>query len=324
MRQTILILLNLFFLQYLSGQNHPYIITKTAEYDSLRQKAALWPWSEMKNEALETFRATNYEPESSYGGKCSDVFDLAGAAALCYILDESDRAEYVGKVQDDLADLLYDIRIGKEYANEPDNHSFSVTPSHAAFMAYITLDIMYDEMEPGIRSLMESNCDYIASNHRSSWLASKYSIEAMMELYHHGVSNSFIEKKNLYKDYLLSDISADGVYTTGPGYTTSRLFMDGRAQKKIFMDVAEYQGFNEFYSDPKFRNLHEWIYGYAFTPFNRSYTFGDSPPTKSLYAWSAATLRATRFSDVAQQYGAWHLPPYSDPEIIGNVLHYIL
>ena len=324
MKQTIFIALSLFFLQYLSGQSHPHIIIKKSEYDSLRQRSTQWPWSAMKTKAVQTFQAINFEPELNYYDKCSAAFDLAGAAALCYILNDSDRAQFIGKVQDDVADLLHAIRTGKESADDPEEHGFSVGPAHAAFMAYITFDIMYDEMDPVVRLAMESDCDYIASNHHTSWLASKYSIEAMMELYHHGISNTFIEKKNLYRDYLSGNISDDGVYTTGPGYAISRLFMDGRSQKKIFMDVAEYQGFNEFYSNPKFRNLHEWIYGYAFTPFNRSYTFADSPPMKSLDAWSVATLRVSRFSDTAQQYAAWHLGSLSDTGIVGNILHYIL
>ena len=324
MKQTIFIVLGIFFLQCLSGQAHPHIIINKSEYDSLRQRSAQWPWSVMKTKAIQTFQGINFEPELNYYEKCSAAFDLAGAAALCYILNVSGRAQYLGKVQDDVAKLLHVIRIGKESTDYPEAHGFSVGPAHAAFMAYITLDIMYDEMDPVVRSAMESDCDYIASNHHSSWLASKYSIEAMMELYHHGISKTFIEKKNLYRDYLSGNISDDGVYTTGPGYSVSRLFSDGRSQKKIFMDVAEYQGFNEFYSHPKFRNLHEWIYGYAFTPFNRTYTFADSPPIKSLDAWSIATLRVSRFSDTAQGYAAWHMGSLSDTGIIGNILHYIL
>ena len=324
MKQTVFIVLSLFFLQYLSGQSHPHIIIKKSEYDSLRQRSAQWPWSVMKTKAIQTYHEINFDPELGYNDKCSAAFDLAGAAALCYVLNESGRAQFIVKVQEDVARLLHAIRIGKESTDYPEAHGVSVGPAHAAFMVYITLDIMYDEMDPVIRSAMEDDCDYIASNHHSSWLASKYSIEAMKELYHHGINKKFIEKKDLYREYLSGNVSDDGVYTTGPGYSVSRLFTDGRSQKKIFMDVAEYQGFNEFYSHPKFRNLHEWIYGYAFTPFNRTYTFADSPPMKSLDAWSIATLRAARFSETAQGYAAWHMGSLSDTGIVGNILHYIL
>ena len=242
MKQVFLIILSLFFLKTLPGQNHPHIIIHDSEYDSLRQRAAQWPWSVMKTEAIKTFQDIKYEPEISYYDKCMAAFDLAGAAALCYILDDSGSDQFIGKVQDDVAELLHDIRIGKESTDHPESHGASVGPAHAAFMAYITLDIMYDEMDPVIRSTMERDCDYIASNHHTSWLASKYSIEAMMELYHHGTSKKFIEKKNLYRHYLSGSISDDGVYNTGAGYAHSRLFMDSRMQKKFFMDAAAYQG----------------------------------------------------------------------------------
>ena len=324
MKQTIFIALSLFFLQSLSGQSHPHIIIKKSEYDSLRQRSTQWPWSVMKTKANQTYHDINFDPDLDYYEKCSAAFKLAGAAALCYILNDSISDQYLGKVQEDVASFLHAIRIEKESTRFPERHGFSVGPSHAAFMAYITLDIMYEEMDPMVRSAIENDCDYIAANHHSAWLASKYSIEAIKELYHHGISKDFIEKKNLYRDYLKGSISDDGVYTTGPGYSVSRLFTDGRSQKKVFMDVVEYHGFNEFYSNPKFRNLHEWIYGYAFTPFNRTYTFADSPPIKSLDAWSIAALRSSRFSNSAQGYAAWHMGALSDTGIIGNILHFIL
>ena len=196
MKQTIFIVLSLFLLQCLSGQPHPHIIIKKSEYDSLRQRSAQWPWSVMKTRAIQTYHDNNYDPGLSYYDKTSVTFDLAGAAALCYVLNDSGRAQFLVKVQDDVAKLLHDIRIGKESTDNPEAHGFSVGPAHAAFMAYITLDIMYEEMDPVIRSAMESDCDYIASNHHASWLASKYSIEAMKELYHHGISNTFIKNKS--------------------------------------------------------------------------------------------------------------------------------
>ena len=319
-----IVLLSWFLLQFLSGQSHPYIIVKVSEYNSLRQRSDQRPWSVMKTKALETFHNINYAPELTIYEKCMAAFDLAGAAALCYILDESGRSAYLEKVQDDVAKLLHDIRTEKEFTRSPEAHGFSVGPAHATFMAYITMDIMYHEMDLAVRSAVERDCDYIASNHHSSWLASKYSVEAMKELYHDGRSRRFIEKKNLYRDYLSGNVSEDGVYTTGPGYAHSRLFMDARSHKKIFMDVAEYQGFHEFYSNPKFQNLYEWFFGYAITPFNRTYTFADSPPTKSLDAWSVSALRVTRFSKTAQRYGAWHMGSLQDSGIVGNILHYIL
>ncbi len=152
MKHTIFIVLSLFFLQCLSGQAHPHIIIKKSEYDSLRQRSTQWPWSVMKTKAIQTYHDINFEPERGYYDKCSDAFDLAGAAALCYILNDSGRAQYLGKVQDDVASLLHAIRIKKEFTDDPEEHGFSVGPAHAAFMVYITLDIMYDEMDPLIRS----------------------------------------------------------------------------------------------------------------------------------------------------------------------------
>lgn len=318
------ILLGFFIIESLHAQSHPYIIIKESEYDSLRNRSAEWPWSEMKIQAEKKAMSINYDPELNLWGKCNATFYLAGAAALAYILDTTNSMDYLKRAEIVVAKFINDIRTEKETTSTPTQHKFSVVTAHASFMVYIMMDIMYKDLNPAIRISMEQDCDFIASNHHSSWMTSKYSIEAMMELYHNGITDAFIDKKDLYKDYLLSLTSEDGSFTTGPGYTSSRLYKDERSQKKLFMDIAEYQGFNEFYSHPKLRDLHEWIFGYAYTPFNRTYTFGDSSPTISLNAWTAPALRLSRFSPKAQQYAAWHLGSYTDHDIIGNILHYIL
>ena len=95
MKQSILIILNLFLLQSISGQVHPHIVIKESEYDSLRQRSTQWPWSEMKTKAIQAYHDVNFDPELDYSEKCAAAFELAGAAALCYILDDPGRTPRV-------------------------------------------------------------------------------------------------------------------------------------------------------------------------------------------------------------------------------------
>lgn len=190
-------------------------------------------------------------------------------------------------------------------------------------MTYIVLDIMFSGIDPSVRRGMENDCDYIARHHRASWLESKFAIEGIGALYHEGVSEEFLRAKDRYRQYLLAMTSEDGVYTTGPGYAHSRLFMEERVQKKMFMDVCEYQGVHEFYNEPKLQRLYEWLFGYSCSPFNRTYTFGDSPPTKEFAEYSSAVLRAGRFSEAARGYAVWQMGPPRDQLLEGGLLQYL-
>lgn len=304
------------------GITHPFIIVKQSEYAELRARAEDWPWSVMKVKAIEDATSLTYNPNESLPSKCVSARGIASTCALAYILDSGNSSIYVSRIETVLANAIDDIRTEKQ--NGSDDHEYTVPPASAAFMTYLVLDIMYTDISVSIRQAVEDDCDYIADNHKNSWKESKYAIDGLKELYHNGLTNTFIEKKDLYRNFILDETTDDGVFTTGPGYAKSRLFMDKRIQKKIFMDVCEYQGFHEFYDNRKFQNLYEWVMGYIVTPFNRTYTFGDSPPTKDLNHWAASLFRVDKFSNKAQRYGAWHIGSLTDEFIQGRLLHYIL
>ena len=304
---------------------HPHIIVRESEYDELRSRASRWPWSVMRQKAIRDARQLDFDFATDDRSQHDQAQSLASSLALAYVLDPAHRGTYIDKVRNVLARAMAQLRNKKEAAAPTDVHLYHVWPSTPAFMTYLVLDIMYGDLPAGERKAIEDDLDYIASNHRDSWQASKYAIEAMMELYHRGPTPVFVARKNDFLRYLHTYITADGVYNVGPGYTLSRVVMDRRIQKKIFMDVCEYQGYREFYSNERLRNLHEWIWGYSITPFNRTYTFGDSPPVKTYQSmWSAATLRASRFGEKAGGYAAWAAGPFTNEQIQGRLLHYIL
>jgi hypothetical protein len=306
----------------ISAVPHPHMIVKESEYEIFRSRSHQWPWSVMKSKAISDAQSLSYNKASSYDPKCYRAQEIASACALAYILDPDNKSLYVNKVETELVNAMSDIRIIKQ--NSEDEHLYSVPPSSAAFMAYLVLDIMYNDLDSTKRKSIEDDCDYIASFHKDSWRESKYSIEGMKELYHNGLTDIFIQKKDAYKNLILDETTDGGVFSTGPGYSKSRLFMDKRIQKKMFMDICEYQGFHEFYSDSKIIALQEWVMGYLVTPFNRSYTFGDSPPTKDLDHWAASVFRVSRFSKKAQKYAAWNIGRLTDGMIKGRLLHCIL
>ena len=310
-------------IQDAAGAARPYMIVTEADYSSLQARAAQWPWSVMKTKAIYDASHLTYDANASFQTKCNTAKDIASSCALAYILDPANRSTYVSQIETALAPAMDAIRNEKQNSGI-DDHLYSVIPASPAFMTYLVLDIMHGDLSPDIRQAIEDDCDYIAGNHKDSWRESKYAVEGMMELYHYGNSATFAQLKELYRNYILDETTSDGVFTTGPGYTKSRLFMDKRIQKKMFMDICEFQGYQEFYGDQKFQNLHEWMMGYSVTPFNRTYTFGDSPPTKRLDHWAASVFRTPRFSGRAQQYAGFYIGALTDELIKGRLLHYVL
>lgn len=319
--QSAILLFLLVFSSSLFAVDHPHIIVTTSEYEMLRNRAVDWPWSVIKNKAIDYATGASFNSSASYESRCKTVHNIASACALAYILDEPNRPRYINKLESLLPDAIHRIRVEK---GNKDDHEFNVSPAHAAFMLYIAMDIMYHGLNDSLRRAMENDCDFIADNHVSDWNASEYAIKGLKELYYNGNTPLFSGWVDKYFKRIDDLTSKDGVYATGPGYTKSRLFMDDRMQKKIFMDICEYQGYPLFYKNPKFVNLHEYIMGYTMTPFNRAFTFGDSPPTKDLDEWSVAALRARRFSKKAQQFAAWRVGPLTDASVEGGLLHYIL
>jgi len=292
------------------GSSHPYMLVEKSDYESLRIKAKEYPWSVFVYKAEEATNKNVYNGKLRLVPSYNVTSDLASALALCYIIYPENREHYLNVFQTEVYSLINLIRERKEHTDIPGDHGFNVGPAQAAFSVYLALDIMYDDLNSEIKKEIEDDVDYIATNHVLNWEESKFAIEGMHALYHFGPnSDLFNEKENTYKEFLIKASSEDGIYTTGPGYVYSRMFMDRRIQKKIFMDVCEYHGYNGFYSNPRFVNLSEWMLGYSVTPFNKTYTFGDTAPVKTLMDWSTAALRINRFSELAQLYGAWFIGP---------------
>jgi len=217
------IIILLYFLLWclpVQSQVHPYIIVKESEYLELQSNATKWPWSMMKSRALATASNLEYDSGESFSEKCKTAQSMAGACALAYILEDQKKADYINKIETDFALLMDDIRTGKQSGDY--DHRHNVPPASAAFMAYLVLDIMYADLSNDIRLLIEDDCDYIAGNHKNSWLESKYAIEGMMALYHDGVTSLFVEKKDAYKNHILIQTTVNLVFSKRQAYTKSR------------------------------------------------------------------------------------------------------
>ncbi|MCK5705219.1 MAG: hypothetical protein KAI29_28910, partial [Cyclobacteriaceae bacterium] len=77
--------------------HHPFLIVKKDQFQTLRDKSTEEPWKSMKVDAIS--RSSSGSSTKSY-----DLQYYIGAAALAYILDESDSQTHANRVRDAIID----------------------------------------------------------------------------------------------------------------------------------------------------------------------------------------------------------------------------
>lgn len=293
----------------LPALERPFMLLAEADYAELRQRAERSPWDQMAADAISDATTLDYDASvADYQDRAERARVIAASCALAYILDPDHAADYVARVESELYTGLDDLRTEKQDKKKKE-WAYNVMPAGTAFVAYLCLDIMYDDLDPTKRSAMEADCDYIADNHRDhTWDSSWHGIAGAKDLYH-GDFVAFRAHADDYLAYLRKEITADGVFVQGCGYTRSRLTHEKRMQKHVFMDLCVRHDYYDFYNDPLFQKLYEWAYGYNLTPFRRAWTFGDAKTSKN-HTWNLGALKVHRFSEVAARYARWACGPF--------------
>ena len=85
--------------------HHPFLIVTKDMFPSLREKSKAEPWKSIKEDAL--LRANESVNSNHYGA----LQKYVGAAALSYILDESNSQEYAHKVRDVILNRFSSLEI---------------------------------------------------------------------------------------------------------------------------------------------------------------------------------------------------------------------
>ena len=237
----------------------------------------------------------------------SEMRDVMGANALAYILDPQNKNKYVANIRDGIRNEVANIYIG-------DTAATSSVPSHILFHALLALDVVRNDLSNSdLKACEDILEDKIFQLFLPKW---KPHAVAMRMMWHKYAGNEadFLVTKNAY-DHILDTLhlTPDGVYPGGTGYGMERFNSRARSAKNTVYDLLEYMGYNEYYSNPKMRRLHEWIYGYATSPAGATIFYGDARGGRK--SWdvegdvliSHTTARAARFSDDAYRYAMWVL-----------------
>ncbi|MCK4752979.1 MAG: DUF5011 domain-containing protein [Planctomycetes bacterium] len=300
---------------------HPFLIVSESDYPGLRALSSEWPWSDMKEDAISDIMNLSYNPnESDYKQKAYRMADIVEAGALACILepDANIRSTYVNMTYDKMATWWPDLRAGITMSGA----DRIVPPGSAFFASVLALDILYNELTEAQRNTLENELQQVADWYNSRitpWQLNLYGCRGIWALYK-GNQSDLNQAKNDYRNYLMSQLTPDGVFHQGPGYAGARLGFD-RFAKAYFMDVLEFTGEdNNYYNNPTLKNFAEWLYGYAASPTWGYYTFGDSSLNRNYSYYSRGSFRANRFSEIAGRYAAfrnnWYTPP-------GRLLYYL-
>ncbi|MDM8553386.1 FG-GAP-like repeat-containing protein [Desulfococcaceae bacterium HSG7] len=273
--------------------------------------------------------------------------EIVTTCALAYLLEENDssRLQYRTKLVNTLlywGDLYEDARAIHEAKIVLEgilNAAPFFYPGGAFFESVLALDIIYDDIDPSIRQTIEQQMKQMADWWYSFPTKEMFGIwgpivPGIWALYK-GDRAMIDLMKSKYKELVLGRISDGGVFYAGPGYAVADLgggsesvwteststepvepWADGRGDG-IFaiMDVFEYTGEDNYYSEPRLQAFYEWMYGYGFTPFGFLYGFGDTAPEPHidvnypadhfLYVRRSAGYHAAKFSEKAGNYAAW-------------------
>ncbi|MFC1766117.1 hypothetical protein ACFL6U_29075 [Planctomycetota bacterium] len=231
--------------------------------------------------------------------------DVMGANALAYILDPENKSNYINAIKKKFETRIRTMNIGTGAAS-------SSVPSHELLHALLALDVIRHELdEADLASYEHDIKDKIYRLVTERWKPHGIAMRMMWCKYANDTANFSATKKQYDSDLTIHYFS-DGYCPSGNGYAIGRLNHIGRGAKNSVFDLMEYMGYHDYFSNPGFRNLHEFAYGYAAAPFGGNMFYGDTRGNG--IAWANGTeittptiARAAHFTEKAYKYAMWKL-----------------
>ncbi|NLY18522.1 MAG: DNRLRE domain-containing protein [Clostridiaceae bacterium] len=304
-----------------NAQSHPFILVSVSEYAELQSRANQEPWKTWKSQAIADAKSLTFDAGASFNTRCTQMREIMETCALAYILDPGNRSTYATKVYNTLGywaerksgNIIDSLNGG--------NWDLYMRPAGAYFASVVALDIVYPSLSANQRSSIESIMEKAFQkfkNTHANWDVGVYGARGIWPLYKRDI-DELETHADAYYNALSNYLTADGICTSGIGYSNMRFSAD-RHSKQYFMDVLTHTGYYNYYDDYKVKNFYEWLYGYGATPFRRQWTFGDSYFANTFYT-TGSIWKADNFSENAAR-GAANILGSSVPR--GRLFIYVL
>ena len=297
-----------------SGQEHPFLIVRSDQFASLRQKSETEPWKSMKSDAIARSNA-GFSRSSSNSTNAYRLQAYIGAAALAYILDESNEQLHAERVRDAIINQYSQLELddrGGWGGVVPNLGSF--------FVAILSLDIVYNALSEA----EVSQCELVISNQiftiarTGSWVDVRLGTHGTWDIYKGERTNPDDE----YYNSIMHQITEDGVSPVTIHYAWERLGGgNSRISKSGYMDVLEFTGIDRrYYSNERLQKFFKWLFGSSVNTAKEMAIIGDMLPTQSLHN-DMLHRRVGNFDREAAAYAAWF---HEGVDAWGNILTYIL
>jgi len=288
--------------------HHPFLIVKKDQFQALRDMAEEEPWKSMKVDAI----------SRSNAGSSSDAYKLqeyVGAAALAYILDETDSTLHAERIRDAILDKYSTVEI-----EQSSDWGKVVKPMGSFFSAILALDIVYNALSyADIHACEEVISNQIFKvNREGSWKTVRYGTHGTWDIY----KGDRTEPDDKYYNATLHQITPDGVSPVTNHYAWERVGGgNSRVSKSGYMDVLEFTGIDtRYYNNERIQKFQRWLFGSSINCAKEMAIFGDMLPTQGIGNYMLQR-RVVNFDMEAAGYAAWFLEGIP---AIGHMLTYIL
>jgi hypothetical protein len=284
---------------------HPFLLVQESEYAAMRARTNANPWTTMMNRAIRDAAPgyITYDVNADYNTKRVAAAEFISANALCYILVPANSEFYKSNLVSQMDFMLTDLADRGPSPGYPEG----VGLANVLFNAILALDVIYNDLSPTELATLEGKIDPLVNIFATDGGLGAPSLTGLWALYN-GDLVTFENRRQDYMAEMAGYLGEDGILRTGPGYGINRFLGEAREVKALFMDVLEYQGYQEFYTNALLQNAHEFIFGYAVTPFGRFVPFGDTSAGSLLRGnQTAQVFRAYRFGEAAASYEEWNL-----------------
>lgn len=297
-----------------TASHHPFLIVKKAQFDALRAKSDTEPWKSLKLDALSrSNRGVNMGNSNS-----TNAYNLQkyiGAAALVYILDEDNAQTHAERVKDAILNQYSQLEL-----SDGGGWGGVVPPMGAFFVAILSLDIVYDALNPkDIKACEDVIEEQIFKIKRTgAWVDVRYGTHGTWDIY----KGERTTPDDDYYESIMYQVTEDGVSPVTIHYAWERVGGgNSRVSKSGYMDVLEFTGIDQrYYQNERLQKFQRWLFGSSINTAKEMALIGDMLPTQKVYR-DMLHLRVVNFDMQAAAYAAWFHEGF---EPIGNILTYII
>jgi hypothetical protein len=294
---------------------HPALLASRADFPALQSFARVEPGQSLRARAI-AFAGGNggtadlaplvFDPAANPAARAACLAEILSTAALAYLLDEPGRPAYLARIVDHLR--FWDASVPGNLTVELRTNDWHVSTALAGafFNTTLALDLIHDDLAPAeldrIHALLEAGpAGFFADARR--WKSTGAAAAGAWALYRDD-RFTFEKCRDAYVEELARTLTPDGVFVGGPGYAFTTWADSAREQECFFGDIlARADASSNWYADPRLKNFHEWLYGYAATPAGQPWAIGDTS-ADSPAANTLPPAVASRFSSLAARYAA--------------------